>query len=904
MPPILGFQRAIIDKLLEEDALCILGEGLGHQRILLELVRICATENTLVFLLNCDSDEEDRIRQGLLELKSGEESMIPILNIIKNDTLSSQRFKLYFIFYKSLFVFINFNFCLNNYFCIRIRSKMYLKGGIISVTSRILLVDMLNNIVPLQLVTGILVNNAHSVTAEGNDAFILRLYREKNQEGFIKAISDKANIFNKDFSGVESNLKHLQLRKLHLWPRFQMEIKSYLQQHVNVIEYKQSMTERMFEAQQTIVDCMVTTVNEIKRLNRYVEFDDFEYSMNTEFESKIRKSLNPFWHRVSSKTKQLVSDLRILRYLMISLMRYDCVMFNEYLESLLVSSLPGKTSIFKNGQESSWMLTDSGNLLFNIARQRVFKIKPKDIITQNSDSIPGLNIPPEIELVLEPLPKWELVKNIISEIQSENIDVKPDLSESDPKNQEFKNSILIMVESKNTLTQLIEYLEGLDSLNPKGHHIIESGQKQIDSLKSHPKLLIKAIQSYFIFKKNLGGIKKVSNSEAYRKSGEPSSISNGRDNNFNPRQPFNKRRRTRGSSFAASNTPSILLRKNQSSIELEAQTQDITKSFFSSSENPSPQEKTTQDEDLSLLDDFKLDYDLNYGILPRNNLINIRVYDGPNDSQMLIDYNPSNIIMYTPNTEFIRQIEVMVIPLQPVKAVDLENDLRMSLIRSIAPLNYMGSSKKRLESADGILFTKEKYRVIVDVREFRSPLPFSLYKTKPHDFETSVEIIPRTLLIGDYVIHDRCCIERKSVPDLIQSLSSGRLYSQAQSMTAYYEFPVLLIEFDSSLSFSLSNVREYDTELLLSEENHPEPEIERAVKMGLEQNLGERNAQYSNTSFKMLQSLPGVGSTNAYKLASAVANIRDLCNMSLDQLQKIIGISSGKELFSFMNESH
>ena len=37
---------------------------------------------------------------------------------------------------------------------------MYQRGGIISVTSRILIVDLLNQLVPTQLVAGLIINHA------------------------------------------------------------------------------------------------------------------------------------------------------------------------------------------------------------------------------------------------------------------------------------------------------------------------------------------------------------------------------------------------------------------------------------------------------------------------------------------------------------------------------------------------------------------------------------------------------------------------------------------------------------------------------------------------------------------------------------------------------------------------
>ena len=47
-------------------------------------------------------------------------------------------------------------------------------------------------------------------------------------------------------------------------------------------------------------------------------------------------------------------------------------------------------------------------------------------------------------------------------------------------------------------------------------------------------------------------------------------------------------------------------------------------------------------------------------------------------------------------------------------------------------------------------------------------------------------------------------VERKALPDLFSSLSSGRLYHQAEAMTRCYKTPLLLIEFDGDKAFGLT----------------------------------------------------------------------------------------------------
>lgn len=56
-----------------------------------------------------------------------------------------------------------------------------MEGGVIFSSSRILAVDMLMERMPIDLITGILVFKAHKVIETSQEAFILRLYRQKNK---------------------------------------------------------------------------------------------------------------------------------------------------------------------------------------------------------------------------------------------------------------------------------------------------------------------------------------------------------------------------------------------------------------------------------------------------------------------------------------------------------------------------------------------------------------------------------------------------------------------------------------------------------------------------------------------------------------------------------------------------
>jgi len=55
-------------------------------------------------------------------------------------------------------------------------------------------------------------------------------------------------------------------------------------------------------------------------------------------------------------------------------------------------------------------------------------------------------------------------------------------------------------------------------------------------------------------------------------------------------------------------------------------------------------------------------------------------------------------------------------------------------------------------------------------------------------------VAPAQLPVGDYVISDRVCVERKAAGDLAASIRDGRLFDQAQRLLQTWPAPVLVIE--------------------------------------------------------------------------------------------------------------
>jgi len=197
------------------------------------------------------------------------------------------------------------------------REKMYAQGGIFSITSRILIIDFLSGLLNPETVTGIVVLHAEKVVATSLEAFILRIYRQKNKVGFLKAFSDSPEPFTTGFAPLANMLKNLFLQKPSLYPRFHVTVAKSLEgrKKAEVIELEVPMTEAMKDIQQAVLECVEMSISELKKGNTGLQMEDWtlESALQKNFDVIVRRQLDPVWHRTSYKTRQVVRDLTLLR---------------------------------------------------------------------------------------------------------------------------------------------------------------------------------------------------------------------------------------------------------------------------------------------------------------------------------------------------------------------------------------------------------------------------------------------------------------------------------------------------------------------------------------------------------------------------------------------------------------
>lgn len=172
-------------------------------------------------------------------------------------------------------------------------------------------------------------------------------------------------------------------------------------------------------------------------------------------------------------------------------------------------------------------------------------------------------------------------------------------------------------------------------------------------------------------------------------------------------------------------------------------------------------------------------------------------------------------------------------------------------------------------------------------------------------------------------------------------------------MSAHYKHPILLIEWEENKSFSLEAVQEiksyakpsnkyqkkkpsamentamstyniqaklvlltltfprvriiwssspYATAAIFSDlkQHNFEPDPAKAIAVGAEED-GESGPGTNHAAEELLRTLPGVTAQGARHIMSKVGSVREFCELSLGQIQDILGVEPGKTCYDFIH---
>uniref|UniRef100_L2GE55 DNA repair protein n=1 Tax=Colletotrichum fructicola (strain Nara gc5) TaxID=1213859 RepID=L2GE55_COLFN len=893
----LEYQQTLFQELRNEDELVVLARGLGLMRLVTNLLHSYdAAGNNLIILVGAEDRENNWIGEALAEHAAI--SMSPNargLTVVNTDFTS-----------------------------VGAREKMYARGGIFSITSRILVVDLLTNLLDTEKVTGLVVLHADRVVATSLEAFILRIYRQKNKAGFLKAFADNPDPFSTGFSPLSTMMRNLFLKKASLWPRFHVTVAQSLEgkKTAEVIELNITMTDSMRDIQNSILDCVEVSIHELKKGNTGLEMEDWnlDSALHKNFDVIIRRQLDPNWHRVSWKTRQIVNDLSVLRGMLSSVLTLDAVSFLQHLDTIHAAHSPPPGSTRQN--QSPWLFLDAAQTIFETARRRVYAASSKAATADaNIDSL---------KPVLEEQPKWAWLADVLTEIDN-SMHFDP------PARDDSNGTILIMCGDTNTCRQLRDYLQTMH-FKPKVEKDPSAEDEEDEDQPSAAFMMRRKLRNYLRWKKEFAQVNATLFSENQK------ALNGATDRAGQPlRGKSNKRRRMRGGGAGGQ----TLTRAENGSImqffERPGEVEDLMAEVQITEEEAEQKPEIVIDP-LENMEDY-------YQLYEMQDLVVIHAYDGDHDEHVLEEVKPRYIIMYEPDAAFIRRVEVYrsshndrnvrvyflyygesVEEQRYLSSVRREKDAftklikeraSMSLVMTVDPHGvedpqeaFLRTINTRIAGGGRLAATAQPPRVVVDVREFRSSLPSLLHGR-------SMIIVPCMLTVGDYVLSPNIC---------------------AETMFQHYKNPMLLIEFDQNKSFTLepfadlsgslnsiapTNVSSdlqsklvlltlafpklriiwssspYQTaeifESLKSQEDEPDPIA--AVRAGLDKDMKAEDQSFNLEPQEMLSAVPGVNPKNIMRLVLATENLREVANLNERELEPMVGKEAGRQIYGFFNRN-
>jgi len=214
----------------------------------------------------------------------------------------------------------------------------------------------------------------------------------------------------------------------------------------------------------------------------------------------------------------------------------------------------------------------------------------------------------------------------------------------------------------------------------------------------------------------------------------------------------------------------------------------------------------------------------------------------------------------------------------------------------------------------------ERIKVIIDHRELRSNVARILE-------EKGVDVNIETLDVGDYIVSDRTCIERKTTYDLLDSLFSKdrALFEQLSNLKSSYDRPILLIEGNDLYTIRnvspnvirglLSSIvidfnipiimsRDYDDSagLIYSMAEREQKKEKRipAIHGGKTKKTLMEKQEY------IVSALPNVGLNTAKSLLSHFGSIKSVFNAKTEELMNVenIGKKTAQDIRDIINKEY
>ena len=237
----------------------------------------------------------------------------------------------------------------------------------------------------------------------------------------------------------------------------------------------------------------------------------------------------------------------------------------------------------------------------------------------------------------------------------------------------------------------------------------------------------------------------------------------------------------------------------------------------------------------------------------------------------------------------------------------------------------LSSSQKRLtdyvegeNKTEGNRREEKNLSITADVRECRTQVVKELSSR-------GIDVSLEQLDVGDYIISDRICIERKSSKDFVDSMISGNLFRQLANLKNSFEIPILIVEGKdiftsrnvnpSSIYGCLASIAvDYKIPILFSKDQKETADLilaiakreQREGKKDVPIRGGKKPMTLSERQQYIVEGLPNVSTVLAKRLLNHFRTIRNIANADEAELFSVEGIgrSIAREIFEVFNKPY
>jgi ERCC4-related helicase/ERCC4-type nuclease len=209
-----------------------------------------------------------------------------------------------------------------------------------------------------------------------------------------------------------------------------------------------------------------------------------------------------------------------------------------------------------------------------------------------------------------------------------------------------------------------------------------------------------------------------------------------------------------------------------------------------------------------------------------------------------------------------------------------------------------------------INFDKGKKEIIiyVDSREQASSVTKNL-------FEKECKVIMKQLPVGDYILSNDVCVERKTTQDFLDSMLDGRLFKQLIDLRENYPKPLIILEGNINDLFNLRNLQKssiigaltsivlnYQVPILTTKDAEETAQylinIAKREQQGIDKEIklrmGKKGLTLSDQQQFIIEGLPLVGPTLAQNMLGEFKTIKNIVNATEEDLQNVANLGKLK----------